>query len=119
MTAINVNQSGKESFGALHAATRCWNEDIKSRIIFHTRHIHCINGVVSKLGSPTNSVQKEYGEKKEKTCFLRRADRFDGAFADDGALKNHLGPSMSIIGQLIPPQHILHKSVRGCFLFLL
>jgi hypothetical protein len=30
------------------------------------------------------------------------------AFADDGALKNHLGPSMSIIGQLIPPQHIIY-----------
>jgi len=66
---------------------------------------------VSKLLSLT--LFKE----KEKKLVLGGAPIDLMAFADDGALKNHLGPSMSIIGQLIPPQHIIYKNVGCCFSF--
>jgi hypothetical protein len=87
---------------------------------------------VSKLLSFARSlfslyVREALGTARKKKNLLWEAGPIDlMAFADDGALKNHLGPSMSIIGQLIPPQHIIYiqgKNVRdavilhpaGCF----
>lgn len=101
--------------------TRCWNEDIKSRIIFHTHATHtvltagvktslfCALALFSVCGS---------GEKEKKNLFWKAGPIDLMAFADDGALKNHLRPSMSIIGQLIPPQHIIYIEKGVGMLFL-